>query len=82
VLTRKVGHPIEAKTVEVGLGGMSVVTPRPLTIDEELGFELPTDGFPRVNGRARVLRDQGRHVYGLRFEHLPEHMLADLISLR
>lgn len=82
MLTRKVGNQITAMTVDVGLGGMSVSTPRPLAIDEELGFELPTQGFPQVSGRARVLRDQGRHVYGLRFEELPEYMLADLISLR
>jgi hypothetical protein len=81
VLTRRAGRPFTATTVEVGLGGMSVFTSRPLAIDEELGFELPTDGFPRVSGRARVLRDQGRRVYGLRFEQLPEHMLADLIGL-
>ena len=80
ILTRGVGNPITATTVDVGLGGMSVATRRPLTIDEELGFELPTHLFPGVSGRARVLRDQGGDVYGTRFEQVPEHMLADLAS--
>ena len=80
ILTRKVGNPISATTVDVGLGGMSVATKRPLAIDEELGFELPTHLFPGVSGRARVLRDQGSDVYGMRFEQVPEHMFADLAS--
>lgn len=80
VLTRKKGSPIRATTVEVGLGGMSVATERPLTIDEELGFELPTHLFPGVNGQARVLRDQGGDVYGMSFLQVPQHMLADLAS--
>jgi len=61
-------------TVEIGTGGMSVSTTRPLAIDEELGFDLP----PSVTGRARVLRDHGGHVYGLRFEQLPEQDRAGL----
>lgn len=80
ILTRKVGNPIAATTVEVGLDGMSVATKRPLAVDEELGFELPTHLFPGVSGRARVLRDQGSHIYGMRFEQVPEHLLADLAS--
>lgn len=67
-LTRKVGNPIAARTVDLGSGGMSVSTPRPLAVDEELGFDLPPLPFPLVSGRARVLRDQGHDVYGLRFE--------------
>ena len=80
VLTRKAGKPIAAKTLEVGLGGMSVATTRPLAVDEEVGFELPTHLFPGVSGHARVVRDQGSDIYGMRFEQVPEHMLADLTS--
>ena len=77
-LTRQVGSPIAATTVDVGSGGMSVATTRPLAVDEELAFDLPLRPTPRICGRARVLRDHGNHVYGLRFERLPEQMLADL----
>jgi hypothetical protein len=64
-LTRRIGSPITGTTLDLGAEGMSVVTNRPLAVDEELGFDLP---FPTLSGRARVLRDQGHHVYGLRFE--------------
>jgi hypothetical protein len=67
-LTRRVGSPIAATTVDLGSSGMSVATTRPLAIDEELGFDLPPLPFALLSGRARVLRDQGRDVYGLRFE--------------
>ena len=60
---------------------MSVATTRPLAVDEELGFELPLRPSPRINGRARVLRDHGGDVYGLRFERLPQEMLAGLDRL-
>jgi hypothetical protein len=67
-LTRRIGNPITATTVDLGSGGMSVSTPRPLAIDEELRFDLPPRPFPLLSGRARVVRDQGHDVYGLRFE--------------
>ena len=69
-LTRRIGSPIPATTVDLGSDGMSVATTRPLAVDEELGFELPPPPSPLVSGRARVLRDQGGDVYGLRFERL------------
>ena len=69
-LTRRIGNPITARTVDLGSGGMSVATPRPLAVDEELAFDLPPLPFPLVSGRARVLRDEGHDVYGLRFEWL------------
>jgi hypothetical protein len=81
-LTRRIGSPIAATTVEVGSGGMSVTTTRPLAVDEELTFELPRPRLsPRISGRARVLRDHGGDVYGLRFERLPQQTLADLDQL-
>jgi hypothetical protein len=67
-LTRRVGSAITATTVDLGAGGMSVVTNRPLAVDEELGYDLPPLPFPLLSGRARVLRDQGHRIYGLRFE--------------
>jgi hypothetical protein len=69
-LTRRIGSPITGRTLDLGSDGMSVATPRPLAIDEELGFDLPPLPFPLVSGRARVLRDQGGDVYSLRFESL------------
>lgn len=62
-LIRRIGNPIAATTVDVGSGGMSVTTRRPLAVDEMLSFELP-----RMSGRACVLRSHGGDVYGLRFE--------------
>jgi len=67
-LTRRIGSPIMARTVDLGSGGMSVATTRPLAVDEELGFDLPPLPFSLLSGRARVLRDQGHRVYCLRFE--------------
>jgi hypothetical protein len=67
-LTRRIGSPIMATTVDLGSGGMSVAATRPLAVDEELNFDLPPLPFPLLSGRARVLRDQGHCVYGLRFE--------------
>jgi hypothetical protein len=80
-LIRRIGSPLAATTVDVGHGGMSVATTRPLAVDEQLDFELPPHPFPRISGRARVLRALGHDVYGLRFEPLPAHMLADLDRL-
>jgi hypothetical protein len=67
-LKRRIGSPINATTVDLGSGGMSVATTRPLAVDEELGFELPPLPLALVSGRARVVRDQGGDVYALRFE--------------
>ena len=69
-LTRSIGSPIAAMTVDLGSDGMSVATTRPLAIDEVLRFDLLPMPVPLVSGRARVLRDQGGDVYGLRFEGL------------
>lgn len=69
VLRRDKGSPIPARTVDVGPGGMSVSCERPLATDELLHFDLPL-GDGEVDGDARVLREQGYHVYALRFEAL------------
>jgi hypothetical protein len=80
-LSRRFGSPVEARTVDVGPGGMRVATQRPLTTDEVLDFELPPPSGPGVRGRARVLRQQSYGVYALRFERLSEDARAALVRL-
>jgi hypothetical protein len=72
VLRRRTGSAISVETVNVGPGGMCVSTKRPLAIDEVLDFDLPLTGAGSVDGRARVLRQEGHGVYALRFEGLRE----------
>ena len=69
-LTRRIGGPIAATTIDLGSDGMSVATTRPLAVDEQLAFDLPPLPSPLMSGRARVTRDQGGDIYGLRFEAL------------
>jgi PilZ domain len=78
-LRRRTGSPIAAQTVDVGPGGMCVRCSRPLATDEVLGFELAPP--PPINGRARVLRQQGHDTYAVRFEMLAEPALAGLNAL-
>jgi hypothetical protein len=78
VLYRQTGSPVRARTVDVGPGGMSVTTTRPLAADELLTFDLPPARATPLTGHARVLRQQGHDVYALRFEHLPEAVRAQL----
>ena len=56
----------------LGVGGMCIATPRPLATDEVLDFDLLLSGADRVDGRARVLRQEGHDAYALRFEGLLE----------
>jgi hypothetical protein len=81
-LRRRIGSPISCRTVDVGIGGMSVSSGRPLAQDELLSFELG-DGDASLTGQAIVLRQQAHEVYALRFQHLPEPArtaLADLTA--
>jgi hypothetical protein len=80
-LSRRFGSPIEARTVDVGPGGMRVTTTRPLAADEVLEFELPPPAGPGIRGRARVLREQTYRVYALRFERLTDADRAALSRL-
>ncbi|HZB77210.1 MAG TPA: PilZ domain-containing protein [Solirubrobacteraceae bacterium] len=80
VLRRGKGAAITATTVDVGPGGMSVTTQRPLATDEVLHFDLPLDDG-EVDGDARVLRERAYHVYALRFEALAEPARARLEAL-
>ena len=79
LLHRRTGKMIGTQTVDIGPGGMAVHSDRPLTVDETLEFELPTR--PRINGRARVLREQAYHVYALRFEKLGDQARAEIAEL-
>jgi PilZ domain-containing protein len=78
-LHRRTGKMIDGKTVDIGPGGMRVHTNRPLAVDEVLEFELPARG--RINGRARVLREQNYRVYALRFEKLGDEARAEIAEL-
>ena len=79
-LSRQIGSPIPAQTLDVGPRGMRVRSPRPLMTDETIAFDLP-DLDMRVSGQARVICEERPHVYGLRFEHLPEPMVRRLHAL-
>ena len=68
-LSRRSGSAISAQTVNLGPGGMRITSERPLAPDEVLRFDLPDQA---VDGRARVLRQDGHRTYALRFEALPE----------
>jgi hypothetical protein len=78
-LRRQAGSPIACETVDVGTGGMSVCSKRPLATDELLVFDLAAE--PELHGRARVLRQQGHQLYALRFEGLPEDARARIERL-
>lgn len=79
-LRRSHGSSIAAATVSLGPRGMRVRSPRPLCADETIGFDIP-DLDIRIDGRARVLRQERLNVYALRFEGLPEPMVRRLHAL-
>jgi PilZ domain len=78
-LSRRTGKVIEAHTLDLGPGGMRIASKRPLAPDELLEFELPERA--RINGRARVLREQGYRIYALRFEKLGDEARAEIAEL-
>ena len=79
ILSRKTGKMIEARTLDLGPGGMRINSQRPLAPDKLLEFELPERA--RVNGRARVLREQGYRIYALRFEKLGDEAREEIAEL-
>jgi hypothetical protein len=79
-LRRNIGSPISAHTLDIGPRGMRVCTPRPLSPDETVVFDI-ADLDMRVNGQARVLRAERANVYALRFEVLAEPMARRLHAL-
>ena len=80
-LRRRIGSPISCSTVDVGMGGMSVASGRPLAPDERLAFELGTNGGAPLTGFATVLRQQARSIYALRFEQLQDAARAALAEI-
>src|SRR3954469_23536678 len=78
-LHRRTGKTIEAQTLDIGPGGMRIKTNRPLSVDEVLEFELP--GRARINGRARILREQGYRICAARCEKLGDGAGAELAEL-
>ncbi len=70
-LVRSRGLPVECRSIDLGRGGMRVLSSRPLRVDDLLDFELELPGGERVTGTARVLREDVARTYGLRFERLP-----------
>ena len=76
-LMRARGNPVESRTKNISQGGMCVMTPRPLAIDEVLDFRLETG----IEGVVRVLREQLPNVYALRFEELSLDALTRLEQL-
>ena len=72
VLRRRTGAAIDARTVNLGAGGMCIATRRPLATDEVLDFDLRLNDADSVDGRARVLRQEGHDAYALRFELLAD----------
>lgn len=79
-LRRRTGSPIPAQTLALGPRGMRVSSPRPLALDETVGFDLPNLTM-RVSGSARVVGQDRPNVYVLRFEGLPEPMTRCLYAL-
>jgi hypothetical protein len=79
-LARRTGSVISCQTVDLGPGGMCVMSVRPLAPDEVLSFELPAPGAP-LSGQARVLRQQSARVYAMRFERLPADARDELARL-
>ena len=71
MLRRRAGSPIACETVDVGTGGMSVSSERPLAADEVVAFDLDAIA---LSGRARVLRQHGHQLYALRFEQMAADM--------
>jgi hypothetical protein len=80
-LRRRIGAPINCSTVDLGMGGMSVASGRPLAQDERLTFELGEPDGSSLTGFATVLRQQAHSIYALRFEQLQEAARAALAEL-
>jgi hypothetical protein len=81
-LTRGMGGPIAAETIDLGLTGMRLTTARPLALDETLAFELPVPEGS-IRGHARVVGQERPDVYALRFDRLSQpmaHCLQDVVS--
>jgi PilZ domain len=76
-LQRSAGSPVAAETIDLGPAGMCVRSQRPLMVDEVLRFELELG----PDGLARVMREDGRARYAMRFEQLADDARAELARL-
>jgi hypothetical protein len=75
--------PVTGRTLDVGPGGMLVETRRPLRLGEPLQFTcaLQDGGDGQLTGRAHVVREHVKGVYGLCFERLGDAQRARLAAL-
>jgi PilZ domain len=81
-LARPNGRPVEARTKNVGVGGMCVITPRPLAVGEELRFELALDGEGTLAGLAHVCREHPPgSMYAVRFDDVDSRAAEVLARL-
>lgn len=76
-LSRPSGSVIAARVIELSLGGVRVVTPRPFALDETLLVDISC-GDRHVTARARVVCQERPGVYALRFSVLSQPMLERL----
>ncbi|MEA2293318.1 MAG: hypothetical protein QOE86_957 [Solirubrobacteraceae bacterium] len=74
-LIRRRGGPVAGHTEDLATEGARVVVDRPLAVDEQLHFNLACPGG-RVDGTARVVRQQRPDCYALRFEALDAPSVA------
>ena len=81
VLGRDHGRPVEGRTRNVGPGGMCVISPRPLAVDEHVSFRLALEGQDDVEGRAHVCREHLPGMYAVRFEQLSQEAETVLHTL-
>ncbi len=79
-LSRPSGSAIAARVIELSLGGVRVVTPRPLALDETLLIDISCDER-HVTARARVVCQERPDVYALRFSVLSQPMLERLSDI-
>src|SRR3954447_6914291 len=80
-LARTRGNPLATRTVDVGVGGMRVAADRPLTVDEQVTFDLVLAGGAHVAGCARVLREEKHCIYALCFVGLAQEATQSLSRL-
>ena len=67
-LSRKVGNPVTAHTIDLSPSGMRVHSKRPLHVDEVMKFALALDPSLLIDGTARVVREHALNTWALRVE--------------
>lgn len=66
------GQPVEARTLDLSIGGARVAAERPLKVDELVRFDLQCGGGTHVTGECRVLREHVGRTYAVRFERVDD----------